>query len=180
MRHLIKFSRNINSIFLKTNVLVIVNFDCTTDLRKWWQMSSLETFPDTGDGTCHRAKLFLVNHWRNTQVCDRNRALCNECSLSWEATKPPAGPRMLWCNYMYRQWAILILDWLLFYEHWENKPVEKNLRSVRFVCLALIVHVHRIDTKKLCSGDNVTDKLYYPEITVYNPKKNGGGCHTLI
>lgn len=29
-------------------------------------------------------------------------------------------------------------------------------------------------------GDNVTDKLYYPEITVYNPKKNGGGCHTLI
>lgn len=29
-------------------------------------------------------------------------------------------------------------------------------------------------------GDNVTDKLYYPETTVYNPKKNGGGCHTLI
>lgn len=29
-------------------------------------------------------------------------------------------------------------------------------------------------------GDNVTDKLYYPEITVYNPKKNGGGRHTLI
>lgn len=86
VRHLIKFSRNINSIFHKTNVLVIVNFDCTTDLRKWWQMSSLETFPDTGEGTCHRAKLFLVNHWRNTQVWDRNRALCDECSLSWEAT----------------------------------------------------------------------------------------------
>lgn len=67
-------------------------------------------------------------------------------SVVW-VEKPPAGPRMLWCNYMYRQWAILILDWLLFYEHWENKPVEKNLRSVRFVCLALIVHVHRIDTK---------------------------------
>lgn len=29
-------------------------------------------------------------------------------------------------------------------------------------------------------GDNVTDKLDYPETTVYNPKKNGGGCHTLI
>lgn len=64
----------------------------------------------------------------------------------------------------------------------KNKPVEKNLRSVRFVCLALIVHVHRIDTKNYVDyiGDNVTDKLYYPEITVYNPKKNGGGCHTLI
>lgn len=43
--------------------------------------------------------------------------------------------------------------------------LKKNLLSVRFVCLALIVH--RINT----------NKLY---IYVYNPKKNGGGCHTLI
>lgn len=140
-------------------------------------MSSLETFPDTGEGTCHRAKLFLVNHWRNTQVWDRNRALCDECSLSWE----PAGPRMLWCNNMYRQWAILILDWLLFYEHWENTPAEKKIYGpyVLFVWYWLYIELIRrnyVDD----IGDNVTDKLYYPEITVYNPKKNGGGCHTLI
>lgn len=73
------------------------------------------------------------------------------------------------------------MDWLLFYEHWENKPVEKNLRSVRFVCLALIVHIELIRRNYVDDiGDNVTDKLYYPEITVYNPKKNGGGRHTLI
>lgn len=144
-------------------------------------MSSLETFPDTGEGTCHRAKLFLVNHWRNTQVWDRNGALCNECSLSWEATKPPAGPRMLWCNYMYRQWAILILDWLLFYEHWENTPAEKKIYGpyVLFVWYWLYIELIRrnyVDD----IGDNVTDKLYYPETTVYNPKKNGGRRHTLI
>lgn len=148
VRHLIKFSRNINSIFLKTNVLVIVNFDCTTDLRKWWQMSSLETFPDTGEGTCHRAKLFLVNHWRNTQVWDRNGALCNECSLSWEATsKAPDVMMQLHVKAMgYTYLGLASVLWTLGkYTSWK-----KNLRSVRFVCLALIVHVHRIDTKKLC------------------------------
>lgn len=43
----------------------------------------------------------------------------------------------------------LYLSWIgfCFMNIGKNKPVEKNLRSVRFVCLALIVHVHRIDTK---------------------------------
>lgn len=146
-------------------------------------MPSLETFPDTGEGTCHRAKLFLVNHWRNTQVWDRNRALCDECSLSREATKPPAGPRMLWCNYT----CIgneLYLSWIGFC--FMNIGKINQLKKiygpyVLFVWHWLYMYIELIRRNYVDDiGDNVTDKLYYPEITVYNPKKNGGGCHTLI
>lgn len=141
-------------------------------------MSSLETFPDTGEGTCHRAKLFLVNHWRNTQVWDRNGALCN-------VEKPPSHQQGPGCydaitckgNELYLSWIGFCFmnigkinqlkkiygPYVLFVWHWLYMYIELIRRN----------YVDDI-------GDNVTDKLYYPEITVYNPKKNGGGCHTLI
>lgn len=170
VRHLIKFSRNINSIFLKTNVLVIVNFDCTTDLRKWWQMSSLETFPDTGEGTCHRAKLFLVNHWRNTQVWDRNTPSHQQGPGCYDA---------ITCigNELYLSWI-----GFCFMNIGKINQLKKIYGPyVLFVWHLLYMYIELIRRNYVDDiGDNVTDKLYYPEITVYNPKKNGGGCHTLI
>lgn len=144
-------------------------------------MSSLETFPDTGEGTCHRAKLFLVNHWRNTQVWDRGRSVM---SVVW-VEKPPSHQQGPGCydaitckgNELYLSWIGFCFmnigkinqlkkiygPYVLFVWHWLYMYIELIRRN----------YVDDI-------GDNVTDKLYYPEITVYNPKKNGGGRHTLI
>lgn len=63
----------------------------------------------------------------------------------------------------------------------ENTPAEKKIYGPYFLFVwhwLYIELIRRNDVDDI--GDNVTDKLYYPETTVYNPKKNEGGCRTLI
>lgn len=76
----------------------------------------------------------------------------------------------------------LYLSWIgLFYEHWENTPAEKKIYGPYILFVWHWLYIELIRRNYVDDiGDNVTDKLYYPETTVYNPKKNGGGCHTLI
>lgn len=133
--------------------------------------------------TCHRRQNFFSSITDETHRCgiETGRSVM---SVVW-VEKPPSHQQGPGCydaitckgNELYLSWIGFCFmnigkinqlkkiygPYVLFVWHWLYMYIELIRRN----------YVDDI-------GDNVTDKLYYPEITVYNPKKNGGGCHTLI